>query len=142
MRGSANVDCRGVGDEAFLFGVAVEAGYRAQSPGDRRCRPTICLEFPSEGLDVAAPDLEQLEVPSAAERYELAQVQGVGVAGEAPVAAEEPCQCDVFRVERAGVVDDDGGRSGGGHGIPPESVGLGGRVCASGPLPQQAPSST
>jgi hypothetical protein len=53
--------------------------------------------------------LEQLEVPSAAERHELAQVQGVGVAGEAPVAAEEPGQRNVFRVEQAWVVDDDGG---------------------------------
>jgi hypothetical protein len=38
----------------------------------------MCFEFPSEGLDVVAPDLEQLEVPSVAERDELAQ--GVGVA--------------------------------------------------------------
>jgi len=51
----------------------------------------------------------------------------VGVAGEAPVAAEEPGERNMFRIDQAGVVDDDGSRSGGGHGIPPESMGLGGR---------------
>ena len=105
--GTAHVYRWGVGDEAFLFGVAVEAGHGAQPPGDRRCRPAVRLESPAEGLDVAAVRLEQLEVPSAAERHELAQVEGVGVAGEAPVAAEEPGQRDVFRVEQVGVVDDD-----------------------------------
>jgi hypothetical protein len=48
-------------------------------------------------------------VASLAERHELAQVEGVGVAGEAPVAAEEPGKRNVFRIDQAGVVDDDGG---------------------------------
>jgi len=125
--GTAHMYRWGVGDEAFLLGVAVEAGHGAQPPGDRRCRPTVRLESPAEGLDVAAVHLEQLEVPSAAERHELAQVEGVGVAGEAPVVAEEPGQRNMFRIDQAGVVDDDGSRGGGGHGIPPESVELGGR---------------
>jgi hypothetical protein len=62
--GTADVDGRGVGDEAFLLGVAVEAGHRAQPSGDRGRRPTVCLQLASERLDVAAADLEQLEVPS------------------------------------------------------------------------------
>jgi len=65
--------------------------------------------------------------PQVAEGHELAEVEGVGVAGEAPVAAEEPGQCNMFRIDQAGVVDDDGSRGSGGHGVPPESVGLGGR---------------
>ena len=32
----------------------------------------------------------------------MAEIQGVGVAGEAPVAAEEPCERNMLRVERAG----------------------------------------
>jgi hypothetical protein len=74
-----------------------------------------------------SPDLEQAEMAPVAEHDELAEVQRVGVTGEAPVAAEEPGQCNVFRIDQAGVVDDDGSRGGGDHGIPPESVGLEGR---------------
>jgi hypothetical protein len=102
------MDRRGVSDEAFLLGVAVEAGDRAQPAGDRRCRPALRLELTAEGLDVTAADLEQAETAPVAERQELAEVKGVGVAGEAPVAAEEPGKCNVFSVDQAGVVDDDG----------------------------------
>ena len=57
--GSADMDRWGVGDQTFLFGVAVEAGHGAQSPGDGRRCPTLSFELPSEGLDVASPDLEE-----------------------------------------------------------------------------------
>lgn len=124
---AADMDRRGVGNQAFLLGVAVEAGHGAQPPGDRRCRPIVRLELPSERFDVTAADLEQTQVAVIAERHELAEVQRIGVAGEAPVVAEEPGQRDVLRVEQPWVVDDDGGRGGGGHGIPLESVELGGR---------------
>jgi len=108
------------GDQAFLFGVAVETGHGAQAAGEHRCRPTIRLELTAERFDVAASDLEQLEVPSVAERHELAKVQGVGFAGEAPIAAEEADQRYVLRVDLTGVVNDDGGgRGNGGHGISP-----------------------
>jgi len=125
---AADMDRRGVRDEAFLLGVAVEAGDRAQPAGDRRRRPNSSFELPAERLDVTAADLEQAQVASVAEHDELAEVQGVGVTGEAPVAAEEPSERHVFRVDQSGVVDDDSRRgSGGGHCIPPESMGLGGR---------------
>jgi len=103
------MDRRGRGDEGFLFGVTVEAGDRAQPAGDRRCRPALRLELTAEGLDVTAADLEQAQMAPVAERHELAEVEGVGVAGEAPVAAEEPGQRNMFRIDQAGVVDDDGG---------------------------------
>jgi hypothetical protein len=93
------MDGRGVRDEAFLLAVTVEAGDRAQPPGDRRCRPTLRLEFPAEGLDVTTADLEQAQVASVAERHELAEVQGVGVTGEASVAAEEPGKRNMFRID-------------------------------------------
>jgi hypothetical protein len=64
------------------FTLAVEAGYGAQPPGDRRRCATFGLELSSEGLDVAAADLEQPEVTRFAEGDELAQIEGVGVAGE------------------------------------------------------------
>jgi hypothetical protein len=124
---AADMHRRRVGDQAFLLWVAVETGDRAQPAGDRRCRPALRLELTAEGLDVTAADLEQAEMASFAERHELAEVQRVGVTGEAPVAAEEPGECNVFRIDQSGVVDDDGSRSDGGHGIPPESVGLEGR---------------
>jgi hypothetical protein len=66
-------------------------------------------------------------VASVAEHDELAEVQGIGVPGETPVAAEKPSERHVFRIDQSGVVNDDSSRSGGGHGIPPEPVGLGGR---------------
>ena len=43
--GTADMDCRGVGDQALLFGVAVETGHRGQSSGDRGRRPTLGFEF-------------------------------------------------------------------------------------------------
>ena len=66
---------------------------------DRRGGPALRLEFPSERFDVTAADLEQAQVASVAERHELAEVQGVCVTGETPVAAQEPGQRNVFRIE-------------------------------------------
>ena len=120
---SADMDCRGMSDYAFLFGVAVEAGDGAQPPGDRRRCTTSSLELTSEGLDVATANLKQPEVAQLAEGDELAEIKRVGVASEAPVASEEPLKRDMFRIDQARVVDDYSGRGGGGHGIPPESMG-------------------
>ena len=77
------MDGWGMRDEAFLFGVAVEAGDRAQPAGDRRRRPTSSFKLTAEGLDVTAADLEQAQMAPVAEHDELAEVQGVGVPGEA-----------------------------------------------------------
>ena len=56
---AADMDCRRMGDEAFLFGVTVEAGHGAQpsSDGGRGTAPSF--ELASEGLDVASADVEQ-----------------------------------------------------------------------------------
>jgi hypothetical protein len=123
---TTDVDCRRVGDEAFLLGVAIESSDGTQSATDRGRCPTPIFQLPSIGLDVASPNIEQTQVAPIAEGDELTKVQRIGVAGETPVAAEEPGEGYVFRTGKLWVVDDDGCRCGG-HGIPPESVGLGGR---------------
>ena len=87
----ADMDCWRMGDEAFLLGVAVEAGHGAQPSGDGGRGPTPSLELSSEGLDIAPADLEQPQMALIAESHELTQVQRVGISGETPIAAEEPC---------------------------------------------------
>ena len=121
--GAADMNCRGMSHKAFLFGVAVEAGDRAQPPGDRRRCTTSSLQLTSEGLNVATANLKQPEVAQPAEGDELAEIKRAGVASEAPVASEEPLKRDMFRIDQARIVDDDSGRGGGGRGIPPESTG-------------------
>ena len=56
---AADMNGRRMGDEAFLFGVAVQAGHGAQPSGDSGPGPTPSFEVAPEGLDVATPDLEQ-----------------------------------------------------------------------------------
>jgi hypothetical protein len=70
---AAEMDGRRVGDEAFLFGVAVEAGDGAQPSGDGGRRPPSSLELPSESLDVASANLEQTEVAPVAEDPRVGQ---------------------------------------------------------------------
>ena len=62
-----------------------------------------------------------------AERDELTKVQRVGVAGEPAVAAEEPGQRHVLRIDQVRVVDDDAVDGMVVIGMPPESMGLGRR---------------
>ena len=77
--GAPDMDCRRMGDEAFFFGVSVEAGHGAQPSGDGGRGPTPSFELTSEALDVAPADLEQPEVALIAEGDDLARIQGVGV---------------------------------------------------------------
>src|SRR5664280_3314569 len=119
-----DVNRRRVGDEAFLFGIAIEARHGAQSATDGGRCPTSSFQLPTVGLYVASPNLEQVQVSLIAEGDELTEIQGIGVAGESSVAAEEPGQGYVFRTGKLRAVDDDGCRCGG-HGIPPKSMGLG-----------------
>ena len=125
--GPADMHRRGVSVQVLLLGVAVESGDGAQPAGDRCRRPTLDLELASEGLYVAAANLEQLEVAPVAERDKLAEIQSVRIASEAPIAAEETGEHHMFRIDQSGVLDDDSSRGDGGHGIPPESMGRGGR---------------
>src|SRR5665213_3948681 len=59
---STDVNRRRVGDEAFLLGVAVEAGHGGESATDGGRCPTPGFQLPSVALDVASPDLEETQV--------------------------------------------------------------------------------
>ena len=87
--GPAYVSRRRALDQPFLLGVAIEAGNRAQPTSDGRPSTTTSLEIAGEALDVRPADGEQPPVVLLAPGDELAQVHGVGVAGEASVAGEE-----------------------------------------------------
>ena len=69
------MDRRRVGDQAFLLGVAVEPGHRAQPAGDRGRRLSSGFELSCVGLDVGASDIEQIQLVLVAECEELAKVQ-------------------------------------------------------------------
>jgi hypothetical protein len=65
--------------------------------------------LPPESLDLASAGLKQTEVTPLAERDELTKVQRLGVAGETPIATQEPGQCHLSRIDQIRVVDDDSG---------------------------------
>jgi hypothetical protein len=77
-------------EKLFLDGVPVEAGDRAEPPGDGGAGTAPCFQFAGEGLDVGAADREQRQGPGAAPAGELAQVERVSVAGQAAVPGQEP----------------------------------------------------
>jgi len=54
-----------------------------------RARPAASRSRP-EALDVGAADAEQLLLVTRAPGRELAQIQGIGVAGQAAVPGQEP----------------------------------------------------
>ena len=56
---STHMNGWGVLNEAFLFGVPVEAGDRPQPSGDRRPRATVGFHLASECFDVRAADVEE-----------------------------------------------------------------------------------
>jgi hypothetical protein len=74
----------------FFHGIPVEPGDRAQPPGNGSPRPATGLQIPGEALDVSAASLEQLDLALLAPAHELAQVQLVGLAGQAAVSGQEP----------------------------------------------------
>jgi hypothetical protein len=73
-------------EKSFLLGVAVEAGDGAQPPGGGGASAAAFFEVAGVTLDVRAADREPAQVVGLAPGDELAQVQGVGAAGEAAVA--------------------------------------------------------
>src|SRR5262245_57297042 len=89
---SPNMDGRGGCDEAFFFGLAVEAGNRAQPPRDRRPRSTESLEMPAKRFDVGAARTEQANLVLGAPGDVLTQIKRVGLAGESAVAGQEADQ--------------------------------------------------
>ena len=113
---SADVHRRRVLDDAFLFGVAVEADDGAQPPGDGGACLAAVLEVAGEALDVDPADVEQAPVVLPAPGGELAQVEGVRLAGEAAVAGQEAEQRGLLELGQDRLVPLDRGRGGHGHG--------------------------
>ena len=95
-------------EEFLLDGVPVEPGDGGQPPGDGGPGSAPGFQLAGEALDVGAADGEQVQRAGAAPAGELAQVQGVGLAGQAAVPGQEPGEGDGFRVGVAWVVDDNG----------------------------------
>jgi hypothetical protein len=79
-------------DQSFLFGVPVEAGDGAQPAGHGGSGPAEGLQMSAEPFDVDPADTEQRDVSFGAPRRELAQVEPVGIEGQAAVASQEPGQ--------------------------------------------------
>jgi hypothetical protein len=75
--------------QAFLLGVAVEARHRAQTACHCRQGASTGFEVSREALDVSPAHAEQAEAALLAPGDELAQIQGVGLAGQAAVAGKE-----------------------------------------------------
>jgi hypothetical protein len=113
-------------EEFFLDGVFVEPGDGGQPPGDRGAGPAPGFQVPGKGFDLRAADGEQGQRPGPAPGCELAQVQGLGLAGQAAVSGQEPGEGDPFGIGEDGL--DRGERSGwssSGHRAPPGQAGTG-----------------
>ena len=61
------------------------------------------FQVPGEAFDVGAADGEQVQGAGAAPAGELAQVQGVCVAGQAAVAGQEPGKGEPFSIGESGL---------------------------------------
>jgi hypothetical protein len=103
--------------EKFFFDrVFVEPGDRAQPPGDGGAGAAACFQLAGEGLDVGAADREQRQRSYLAPAGELAQVEGVGLAGQAAVPGQEPGECEPLGAGEGRLNGGEGsGRSRGGH---------------------------
>ena len=84
-----HVRCGRVIEQFFLDRVAVEPSHRAQAAGDGGPGPAAGFQIAGEELDVGAAGAEQMELVLLAPAGELAQVQFVGLAGQAAVAGQE-----------------------------------------------------
>ena len=79
---------RGVLEKFFLHGVFVEPGDGAQPPGDGGAGAPVGFQVAGEVFDVGAADGEQVQGAGAAPGGELAQVQRVGLAGQAAIPGQ------------------------------------------------------
>ena len=87
--GPAHLHGWGVVQELLLDGVPVEARAGAQPPGDGGPGAAAGFEVAGEALDVGAAGSEQGQVAALAPAGVLAQVQLVGLAGQAAVPGQE-----------------------------------------------------
>src|SRR6266571_1150969 len=129
-----DVGGRGVRQELFFDGVLVEPGDSAQPPGDGGAGTTPGFQVAGEAFDIGAADGEQVQGAGAAPGRELAQVQGVGLAGQAAVSGQEPRERKSFGIGEGGLDGDEGsGWDGSGHRVPPGRAGTREAGPAAGP---------
>jgi hypothetical protein len=100
--GPADVRGRGILEEFFLDGIAIEPGDGAQSAGDGGPGAAAGFQIAGEELDVRAAGREQAELVLLAPAGELAQVQLVGLAGP-PAAARNPAKASRSVLVKIGV---------------------------------------
>jgi hypothetical protein len=122
-------------EEFFFDGVLVEPGDGRQAPGDCRAGSAVGFELPGEAFDVGAAHREQRQGTAATPSGELAQVQGVGLAGQAAVPGQVAGEGESFGVGEGGLDRGERGRWGGsGHRAPPGQAG----TREAGPVPAPA----
>ena len=116
----ADMGGRGAIQEFFLDRVLVEPGDGGQPPGDGGVCPPFGFQVTGEGLDVGAADGEQGNRAGPAPGGELAQVERVGLTGQAAVSGQEPGEGESLGIGE-GRLDrgERGGRGGSGHRAPP-----------------------
>jgi hypothetical protein len=98
-------DVRGwpVIQELLLNCVLVEPGDSGQPAGDSGAGPSPGLQVAGEAFDVGAADGEQVQGAGAAPGSELAQVECVGLAGQAAVSGQVPGEGEPFGVGEGGL---------------------------------------
>ena len=95
----------------------------ANHPSSSGCSPVSGFQVAGEGFDVGAADVEQAQGAGPAPGGELAQVQGIGLAGQAAVAGQVPGEGEQFGAGEDGL--DRGERDewgGSGHPAPPAGL--------------------
>jgi hypothetical protein len=100
---TADMRSWGAGQEFFLDRIPVEPDDGGQPPGDRGAGPAPGFQIPGEALDVGPADGEQCQGPGPAPAGELAQIQGVRLAGQAAVSRQEPGEGDPLGVGEDGL---------------------------------------
>jgi len=113
---TADVYRRRVFDHAFFLRVPVEPDDRAQPASDRCPRLAAVFEIAGEAFDVDPADLEQTVLALPVPRRELAQIQRVGVTGEAAIAGEETKQSRLLGLTHYRLIPLNRSRGSGGHG--------------------------
>ena len=124
--GTADMSGRGVIQEFLLYRVLVEPGDSGQPAGDRGAARPPVFQVAREAFDVSAADGEQGQRAGAAPGSELAQVERVRLAGQAPVSGQEPGEGEPFRVSKGGLDRGErGGWGGSSYRAPPGRAGTG-----------------
>jgi hypothetical protein len=109
--GTADVRGRRVIEQLLLYRVLVQPGDGAQAPGDGGAGAAPGLQVAGEALDVGAAGGEQGQSVRVAPGGVLAQVQLVGLAGQAAVPGQDPRDGEPLGGgEGGGDGDEDSGR--------------------------------